>query len=794
MRPCPIGVIGEIYLSGNQVTTGYLSAPQGKASRFLQDPFRKGWRMYRTGDKALWTEDGEVEYIGREDDQIKLRGFRIDMGDVEIIVRKVCPEAIQAAVVASHGSLIAFVTPSSIDTTSLARELRAALPHYCQLAHVIALDELPMSANQKVDRKTLAAMPLAHLAISEPLATETEKIVAQIWGNIIGNDKVTHIGATDHFFNIGGHSLLQIRVAQQITQRFGVYRPLKLVLRHLILRELCEALDIALTNGAGGHLLPRSFLTSSRVERSEHMPLSYLEEELLLNYHVAAGKTAALNIPFVVRVHGELDVEMLGQAFEDAVGSNETFRSRYQIIDGQAVRKVSLQVPTPKIVAADSDVSRMIKRQIDQTFDLENDDPIRLVLIIEDPLRTVIVLTMTHLIGDRTTLNNFIGDITIRYSRLRNLKEPSLEISPRDNLSLAYADWSVWAALQKPEASTKAFWEKYLKGIERTPAIVGERKVGSFEGSSRLFTLRESLSRQLLKLVADSTVTEHHLALTAVGITMQSLLQKADIIIGAPFANRLEPGTENLMGVFLDRLPIRLQYDDMDLPITDLLRLARDSSQDAMAHFVPYQQLCRSLGLEAAKKGSLVEVVVSYHMNYESSYDQMQLGRTSIEPLRARVGGSKFPLMFEFSEADSKVSIEIEYDTSLFTEDLVDSVEAALSLTLELIAAKCNGTVIKACLSGLNLPQIQSPSDSTLEVVSGGGGTSRIHDVRSVIAQFLNIEVDKVSCRRSIFEMGISSSDCLMLRHLLKTRGVTVSLRDILVLQTAEKLANRSLE
>ncbi|KKY39068.1 putative nonribosomal peptide synthase 2 [Diaporthe ampelina] len=206
-RPVPVGVTGEIHISGIQVTPGYLNNDQETKARFLPDPFREGWTMFRTGDMGRWLESGHIEYIGRNDNQVKVRGFRIDLGDVEASILRVASGIDNAAVVVTGGSLRAFVTPESVATEELLHLLRRHLPDYSTPNIITALKELPVSRNGKVDRARLSEMGWERDSGVQPLESQTERDVAIVWAELLGRDlEKSPIGALDGFFEIGGSS------------------------------------------------------------------------------------------------------------------------------------------------------------------------------------------------------------------------------------------------------------------------------------------------------------------------------------------------------------------------------------------------------------------------------------------------------------------------------------------------------------------------------------------------------------------------------------------------------------
>ncbi|HEV2734116.1 MAG TPA: AMP-binding protein, partial [Longimicrobiaceae bacterium] len=342
MEPLPVGVPGELHLGGAGLARGYLGRSDATAERFVPDPFGgvDGARLYRTGDRARWLASGELEFLGRLDHQLKVRGFRIEPGEVEgallahpavrecvVVAREDAPG--DARLVAYVGVGEAAVAP---DAAELRRHLRGGLPEHMVPAHFVALPALPKTPNGKVDRGALPA-PEAGGAVAEHVAPrgETEQAVAAIWGELLGAGEV---GARDNFFDRGGHSLLATQVVARIRDRLGVELPLRAVFEAPTVAELAARVD-GLRGGAG----ERTDTRIPVVQGPRRFPLSFSQERLWF-LHRMAPASGLYNIPVVLRLSGGLDVGTLERALSTVVRRHEALRTVFAEADGVAVQVV----------------------------------------------------------------------------------------------------------------------------------------------------------------------------------------------------------------------------------------------------------------------------------------------------------------------------------------------------------------------------------------------------------------------------------------------------------------------
>ncbi|HEX2092471.1 MAG TPA: amino acid adenylation domain-containing protein, partial [Longimicrobiaceae bacterium] len=375
--PVPVGVPGELYVGGVGVARGYLNLPELTAERFVPDPFSEdaGARLYRTGDRVRWRSAGELEYLGRTDFQVKVRGFRIEPGEIEaaLVAHPSVREAVAVAREDAPGQkrLVGYVVPeAAVSIAELRAHLRAGLPEYMVPAALVILEALPLTAHGKVDRRALPAPEGSsgegYLAPRSP----TEEILAGIWSEVLGAERV---GATEDFFALGGHSLLATRVISRVREAFGTELPLRALFEVPTVAGLAERIEQARREGSGLRVPP-----VVRVPREGPLPLSFAQQRLWFLDRLEPGRST-YNLPYALRIRGGLDLRALERALTEIVRRHESLRTRFPVLDAQPVQWIeparTLRLPLVDLGgvpgdARDAELARLVAEEARRPFDL----------------------------------------------------------------------------------------------------------------------------------------------------------------------------------------------------------------------------------------------------------------------------------------------------------------------------------------------------------------------------------------------------------------------------------------
>lgn len=627
LQPVPVGVIGEIYIAGTHVAHGYHRRPQLTAERFVADPFTPGGRMYRSGDLARRNANGDIEFVGRADEQVKIRGFRIELGEIAAAI-SVDPSVGQAVVLAMDlpqlgKSLVGYVTPAqgagteTVEVERIRARVAAALPDYMTPAAYVVLDEIPITAHQKIDRAALPQPQIAAGAEYRDPTTATERRVAQLFSGLLGHERV---GVDDSFFELGGHSLVATKLVTAIRAECGVEIGIRDVFELATVGALAERID-QLSAGALTPSRPRLITTA----HDEPTPLSASQLRSWFAYRVD-GPSRVNNIPFAARLTGPWDIDALIAAVGDVVARHEILRTSYVELDGvpyQVVEPAGVAVPVRREEGPDD---AWLQRQLDvercHCFELDAELPIRVaVLRIENTAEHVLSLVVHHIASDHWSAGVLFSDVMTAYRARRGGEAPSW--AP---LRVQYADYAAWqrtflgldseASGQESAiaADQREYWTRQLAGMPEDTGLRPDfprQPVPSGEGESVDFQIDSATRAKLGELCRELGITEFMLLQTAVAVVLHKAGGGTDIPLGTPVAGRTEAELDQLIGFFVNILVLR---NDMDgnPTLRELLKRARETALAAYAHQdLPFDRVVDSVSpVRSLSRNPLFQVVV----------------------------------------------------------------------------------------------------------------------------------------------------------------------------------------
>ncbi|MFF0532968.1 amino acid adenylation domain-containing protein [Nocardia amikacinitolerans] len=597
LHPVPVGVTGELYLAGPALARGYHGRAGVTAERFVANPWMPGDRMYRTGDLVRWVPDAEstgwqLECLGRTDFQVKIRGFRIELGEIDAVLTG-HPEVDYAVTVGrenSHGvvALVSYVT-GRVDPDRLTSWAARALPSHMVPSAIVVLDEIPLTAGGKLDRNALPEPEFAARTYREP-STASERIVAEVFAEVLG---IERIGADDHFFELGGNSLLATRVTARLGAAVNARVPVRLLFAAPTVAGC--ALELAKLTGGG-----RPALVAG--PRPERIPLSPAQQRMWFLNRFDTG-SAAYNIPVAIRLSGELDIDAMRRAFTDLVGRHEILRTVYpQLEDGP----VQVVLPTdhpdvPELRVRDVvDVEAAVAEVLSTGFDVTAEVPVRAALLRADR-EFVLAMVVHHIAGDGFSGGPLTRDLAAAYVARAIGRAP--EWTP---LPVQYADYALWQrALLGSEdqpgsmaAEQIAYWREALADLPDQLELPRDRPrpaVRSFAGGTVPLRIEAATHAALAELARANGATLFMVVHTALAVLLARLSGTDDIAIGTPVAGRGEAALDDLIGMFVNTLVFRTRVDP-DAPFTELLARQRDTDLQAFAHAdVPFERLVEVL-------------------------------------------------------------------------------------------------------------------------------------------------------------------------------------------------------
>nr|WP_109525351.1 non-ribosomal peptide synthetase [Nocardia aurea] len=655
LRVVPAGVVGELYLAGDQLARGYVRRPDLTSDRFVANPFGFGERMYRTGDLVVWrlAEDGRsvLDYLGRTDFQVKFRGQRIELGEIETALLASESVSQAVAVVASGPTgdqLVGYVVPApghDPDPVGLRAEIAAVLPAYMVPATVLVLDAFPLNTSGKLDRKALPAPQFEAKAFAAPTTT-IEEAVAQVYAEVLG---VERVGRDDDFFELGGNSLSATRVAARLGDALDTRVPVRLIFEHSTVAGLANRVE--LTEGGRPALVAGP--------RPDLVPLSLAQQRMwFLNQFDTTA--AAYNLPVAVQLTGTLDVAALRAAAADIVTRHETLRTRYPQSDRgprQEILSPAQAAPLVEPIVVDED--RLYERVAEIAgagFDVSTEIPLRMALFQVDgtPDEHVLLVVVHHIAADGWSLGALTRDVMAAYAARSQGVPPNWAPLP-----VQYADYTLWqrgllGAIDDPDslaAKQIEFWKTTLAGLpeESTLPLDRPRPVAqSYQGGAVSFRVDAETHRGLRDLARSANATVFMVVHTVLAVALARMGGTNDVAIGTPIAGRGAAELDDVIGMFVNTVVLRTALDPGE-PFTALLARQREDDLAAFANAdIPFEQLVEVLApSRSTGRTPLFQVALSF-VNLPAG--DFQLPGLSVRGLDAPVDIERFDMQLTVVE------------------------------------------------------------------------------------------------------------------------------------------------
>ncbi len=656
LEPAPVGVPGELYLAGEGLARGYASRPELTAERFLPDPFGPaGSRLYRTGDRARWRARGELEYLGRADHQVKVRGFRIEPGEVEAALRA-HPAVREAVVVAREDApggkrLVAYVVADGAEAPAaeLRARLRSSLPDYMVPSAFVVLEALPLTPSGKLDRGALPAPEAEPGDAYVPPRTPTEEALAAVWAEVLG---VERVGAADDFFALGGHSLLATRLVARVRDALGTEPAVRAVFEAPTVAELAARLDAARAGGEAADAPP-----IVPVPRDRPLPLSFAQQRLWLVDRMEPG-SAAYVMSAALRLRGRLDPEALERAFGETVRRHEALRTVFAERGGEPVQVVRDPAPVALPVTdlrhlpageRERAAADAAARGAQRPFDLAAGPLLRAELLRLDAEEWALRVDVHHAVADGWSVGVLVGELSEAYSAAVEGRATSLP-----DLPVQYADYAVWqrgwlrgGALERETA----YWRERLAGAPPLLDLPTDRPrppTQGTDGGSRAFAVPPAAADALRALARREGATPFMALAAAWQLLLSRWSGQEDVLVGTPVAGRRRRELEPLVGFFVNTLVLRTDLGG-DPGFRALLGRVREATLGALAHQeVPFEKLVEELAPERSLSHTpFFQAVIALG---EGGRALPRLAGLEAEPLDTGPGAAKFDLTLELAD------------------------------------------------------------------------------------------------------------------------------------------------
>ncbi|MBV9058811.1 MAG: amino acid adenylation domain-containing protein, partial [Pseudonocardiales bacterium] len=555
----PVGVVGELYIGGAGLARGYLGRPGLTAERFVASPYgRPGQRLYRSGDLVRWNTEGQLVFVGRADDQVKVRGFRIEPGEIETVLMA-HPQVTQAVVIAREDQpgdkrLIAYVVAAGDGCRPevLRDYLRERLPEY-MVPVVVTLDGLPLTPNGKLDRNALPVPQFGSAGLGRVPRTPQEQLLSELFAEVLG---VAGVGVEDDFFALGGHSLLATRLIARIRATLGVEVGVRMLFENPTVAGVATCLDEA----------SRARLALVCQERPERVPLSFAQQRLWF-LHQMEGPSATYNIPLAWRLSGELNRGALQAAWGDVLARHESLRTIFPQHEGVPYQHVlDAEAACPQVVITQTSQSELLEALAAAAgygFDLASEVPIRAELFILTPTEQVLLILVHHIAGDGWSLGPLSHDLATAYAARCQGEAPGW--AP---LVVQYADYTLWQHQLLGEhtdpgslfSTQLSYWTQALAGLPEQVTLPTDRPrppVASYRGDYLSVQVEASLHQELVTLARRNGASLFMVLQAALAVLLSKLGAGDDIPIGSPIAGRTDQALEELIGFFVNTLVLR---------------------------------------------------------------------------------------------------------------------------------------------------------------------------------------------------------------------------------------------
>ncbi len=683
LRPVPVGVPGELYISGVGLARAYHNRPDLTAERFIPDPFNEepGNRMYKTGDLVRYQNDGNLIFIDRIDTQVKIRGYRIELGEIENSLLEY--DAIEDVVVIvredrpGEKRLAAYYVATDEhqpDAADLSQFLRKRLPDYMVPAFFIPLTEIPLTPNGKVDRKALPEPDYdfaGHRGKFVAPRNDDEQMLADIWCEILNIDKV---GIHDNFFEIGGHSLLATQMMSRIRDKFEVEPPLSALFEAPTIATLVLAIEELRLRSEGITAPP---LTAA--PREGDLPLSYAQQRLWFLDQLSP-ENPFYNIPAAIRLKGKLNITALKQSINEIIRRHETLRTYFTSEKGRPKQVILDELKADLRVIDLRDLSpaeqeqeslRLIAEDAMKPFKLDKAPLFRTALLQPGRDEHIVLFNMHHIISDGWSTNVLMREIGALY----NAFDKGLS-SPLPDLPVQYADYAAWQrSWLRDDVLDKQlnYWKNEIglnPPVLNLPTDFPRPAVQTFNGATFNTAFDRETTAAIKNLSGEQGTTIFMTLLAAFQAFLHQYSSQDEILVGSPIANRTHSETENLIGFFVNTLVFKADVSD-DPTFTDLLKSTKKSTLGAYAHQdIPFEQLVDELQPERNMSHSPLFQVMFVLQNTPPG-GSMDMPALRMEALESDAKTAKFDLTLMMLEDENGFLAEFEYNTDLFKADTI---------------------------------------------------------------------------------------------------------------------------
>lgn len=691
----PIGVPGELCISGEGIARGYLNRPELTEEKFVDNPYAPGERMYRTGDLARWLPDGNIEYLGRMDEQVKIRGYRIELGEIEHAIRRLAGIR-DAAVIAREDQwgdkyicayVVGEVEGNEVDVAQIKSELAKLFPSYMLPAYFHSMNELPVTTNGKLNKRALPEPELRGNKDYAAPRNQMEASVVTVFKDVLNLEQVS---IHDSFFELGGHSLKATRVVNAIESTIGTRIPLRVLFERSSVAELAEYLK---------HAQENTYEEIPPAEQKQVYPMSPTQRRMYL-IHAMEELGTAYHMPGVMELEGPFDLQRMKKVIQQLTDRHEALRTSFHLIEGEPVQRIEEQVEVEVVyeeiaaneawfhaeiavtldaaVEPDQERSTIAARLLQGfvcPFDLSKAPLLRVKVVKTASDRHLLLFDMHHIISDGATMNLF----TREFSQLYN----GQSLATND---IQYKDYSEWIS-KRDLSHQEDFWMKQFDGeipVLELPLDYPRLHTQQFSGASIEVNINEVTKQQVQDLCRKSGATEYMVLLSSLMVLLNKYSRQEDIVVGSPVSGRTHRATEHMVGMFVNTLALRGQPEEQKSFIAFLDEMKHTCLNAFENQEYPFEALVEKVNVQRElSRHPLFDVMfVLQDEQEEWTADGLQLKVVEVPS-----STSKFDLSIIVNRTQHGYTMTWEYCDKLFHEETIRRMAAYYDrITAEVIA------------------------------------------------------------------------------------------------------------
>ena len=661
----PLNIPGELYIGGDGVSNGYLKRDDLNEEKFIKSPFVENSKIYNTNDLAYYTENGEIVHLGRTDFQVKIRGFRIELGEIENAIEK--NKYVNQAVVVKkklqngHDVLIAHYTTQNADEDiieELKESLNKELPQYMVPQYFMRLEKMPHTPNGKIDRK----------ALPEPERQELDKTIVKPRNEI---DRKTikilekylnqkNISLSDSFYELGGDSLAAINVSTSIQSEFHIQLSIKDILNCITIQEISDLIAKNIQNNTT-HIL-------RHIEKNNYYKLLSGQIRMYYSSAVSSDSSILYNIPGAVVIDGLLDTKLLQNCFYKIIDRHESLRTYFEIQDKEVVQKIRERVNFKLNVLKNveyNDFESILKEFI-KPFNLHEAPLFRVQYVEFLNGKSAILLDVHHIIADGKSISILINEICQLYNN-KDINLSELKYTYKDLLTLL-EDKTFYNKYHEAEE----YWLKQFEGelpVLNMPTKSIRPSIQSFEGKRVYQTIDNSTYSKILSISKELNVTPYMILLCTYYILLEKYTGQEDIIVGTPCLGRNLKETQNIVGMFVNTLPLRNKVHSNYTVLEFLENLKTNVIEGFENQIYPFNDLVDKLNIKRDSSRNLIFDTMFIYQN--EGYENITIDNVKAKYYIPDIGISKFDLSMEAVPLDGNIKLTFEYSTSLFDENFI---------------------------------------------------------------------------------------------------------------------------